>query len=213
MHISPYPGSGIVLTATVTPGANWGWASVNIYRMWNYDSMFIWCTEMDADVSAGYDGTTPNDAYALDANGNVTGLNAIRIYIRAYMIGQTVGDVPVSGTVNNIPIPNTSSLYKQAAGLSVPLSTETTIFNVSGSGYCDYISLTVAPVGGCHVTELKVYCDNNLSLDENYSALSNFGYGSATPRISLTQYGANAQCTIVISIRFEFKQSLKITAY
>ena len=111
MHISPYPGSGIVLTATVTPGANWGWASVNIYRMWNYDSMFIWCTEMDADVSAGYDGTTPNDAYALDANGNVVGLNAIRIYIRAYMIGQTVGDIPVSGTVNNIPIPNSGTLY------------------------------------------------------------------------------------------------------
>ncbi len=212
MSISPYPGSGVIITATVTPGANWGWASVNIYRMWNYDSMFIWCTEMDADVSAGYDSTVPNDAYALDANGNVIGQNGIRIYIRAYMIGQTVGDVPVSGTVNNIPIPNTSSQMVQTNS-SVPAgASPTVISSVNGSGYCDQIIATVAAAASCSATIIEVVCDGNIVWGFSFAQLNNFGFTGSTPHVTLSLYGAITQCVLLLTKRFEFKQNLTIQA-
>lgn len=219
MRISPYPGSGAIITATVTPGANWGWASVNIYRMWNYDSMFIWCTEMDADVSAGYDGTTPSDAYALDATGNVIGQNAVRIYIRAYMMGQTVGDVPVSGTVNNIEIPNSSTSIN-ANGVTCPAGSPgavTNILSVFGSGKLVYLTIdTSIPIcalsfiiDGVAFPAYNIIAGNGLSP----ALLNALGYNATTPNIQLIKYTAGDECFVAISIPIEFKQSFVLTGY
>ena len=81
-------------------------------------------------MKTGYDITEPYDAYYSLAAGVTWLPNTVREWARIVQKGQTVGDLPVSGTVNNIEIPHSSSvsLLNQ-----VTLSTdaETTLADIS----------------------------------------------------------------------------------
>lgn len=106
LRYSPHPGLGPVNTVTITPAATWGWVGVDIEEMWNYDSLFIWVFSCQADVSWGYDATLPFDGHESTDAGATWEDMAIRPFIRVVYTGETPGDVPVSGIVNNIPLPN-----------------------------------------------------------------------------------------------------------
>lgn len=108
IYISPQAGMGPILSATLTVPASApaDWRSVTIRRFWNYDSMFIYVIADNANYPRlGYDSGTPYDYhYSTDA---VTWTPAsVRIWIKVDMTAMTVGDLPVSGTINTVEIPN-----------------------------------------------------------------------------------------------------------
>jgi hypothetical protein len=123
LSMSPRPGMGPIASVTITPGSSWDWAVGWIHAHWNYDSLFIWVSACSSDVSYGYDATAPLDMYRSDDSGATWYWTEFRLFIRVAMASLTVGDLPVSGTVNTIEIPALSSA-RQARSLSVPAGSE-----------------------------------------------------------------------------------------
>lgn len=146
INLSVNIGTGLVKTVTVTPGsddADWYSADVNI--MWNFDSMFIWSDRTASGATIGYDNLNPEteDAFFSDDD-NVTWAKdtggARRIWFKIDLVAMTIGDLPVTGTMNTIPIPNDAS---SSDGAATPLTGGdiTTIFTVNGSGTISLILL------------------------------------------------------------------------
>lgn len=108
VHISPFPESGTAYQANVVvpAGGVAAWRAANFDLFWNYDSMFIWWFESAGAVRFAYDEELPWDAYAGSPVGIIYVTVDRRYWVRVLMAGETPGDVPVSGTVNVVEIPN-----------------------------------------------------------------------------------------------------------
>jgi len=112
VNICPFPESGTLYTANIVVPAGGGaaWRAAAFDLFWNYDSMFIWWYEqLIGDVEYGYDVEQPWDGYWGGPTGIIWVTRDLRYWVRVLMAGQTPGDVPVSGTLNVVPIPNTVS--------------------------------------------------------------------------------------------------------
>ncbi len=109
VHISPFPESGTSYTANIVvpAGGAAAWRAATFNLFWNYDSMFIWWSEaLAGDVEYAYDLGLPWDAWGGSPTGIIWLTRDMRYWVRVLMAGETPGDVPVSGTVNSIVIPN-----------------------------------------------------------------------------------------------------------
>lgn len=108
VNLSPYPESGILHTANIVVPAGGGiaWRPALFRLFWNYDSMFIWWYCVQPNVLMAYDLEEPNDAYTGDIDTTAWQPLNQRRWVRVEMTGETPGDVPVSGTLNTVPIPN-----------------------------------------------------------------------------------------------------------
>ena len=108
VYISVQPSMGYTATANVVvpPGGAAAWRSANFDRMWNYDSLFIFVVGSTADMKWAYDVAIPYDGYSSADDGATWIHENHRMWFRVVMKGETAGDVPVSGTINNIEIPN-----------------------------------------------------------------------------------------------------------
>ena len=134
LSFSPHPCLGPLYTITITPGAAWAWAWAVFHEMWNYDSLFIWVSRCDVDVSYGFDAVQPQDAHITATAGAAWTPLAFRLYIRVDLRGETPGDVPVSGTVNTIEIPSVGSEMAADTIAAVPSNVVTTICIAEGAG-------------------------------------------------------------------------------
>lgn len=105
LAVTPHPGLGPVKWGILTPGVEWGWYGIDIDEMWNYDSMFIYAYYV-VTTDIGYDTLQLYDAHISDDAGATWTEQQRRYYVRAIVSGETPGDVPVSGIVNTIRIPN-----------------------------------------------------------------------------------------------------------
>ena len=213
VYISPHPSMGYVASATVTIPAGGGdaWRSATFNRMWNYDSLFTFylCSNINAVVA--YDVGIPYDAYdSADSGATWTHDNA-RAHVRVIMKGETVGDVPVSGTLNVVEIPAGSS---EVDGLSqeCPADTETTLVTVDGAGTCDCVWYIVAAAASSDDVILRVYCDGTLAFNRSPEFLNTWGLAASTPKITLVLYAADGACTILLSKIFSFRRQLRVTA-
>ena len=233
LRYSPHPCLGPFGEVTITPAAAWAWQAFVIEAMWDYDSLFIWLHEIGDDVDWAYDAELPYDGHespccaiedeaACRAAGcfwdgdscNPGGTWAdwdARPFIRAVYTGETPGDVPVSGIINNIPIPSTSSILG-VADEDLPDGVDTQIYALEGAGYCDYIEFIVDAAANSHWTTVYIYCDGELAAAWGFDVMSALGCVATTPTISLATYGANARCCFLIHKRFEFRRSLEIRA-
>lgn len=205
---------------TITPGATWAWVSGNVEQIWNYDSLFVWVYECDADVSWAYDVVQPYDSHALFEMGTLWVDLGIRPFIRAVYTGETPGDVPVSGVVNNIRIPNTSSGQIWATNVAVPADTETTLAVFEGAGTCNLIIVTVAASADSDDTRIEVFCDGRFIHDHlglafmaEFSEMNAYGITASTPGVSLTKYTADGFCCAVITREIDFRRELRIAGY
>jgi len=134
LNISPHPCLGPLYTVDITPGAVEGWWGANFRQMWNYDSLFIWITDVEALVSWWYDAFQPHDGHE-SANFGVTWAAANnRPFIRVVYSSETPGDVPVSGIVNTIEIPSTATEAASGHDAAVPTELVTTICTAVGAG-------------------------------------------------------------------------------
>ena len=210
LAISPHPCLGPFAYEMITPGATWGWVSGFRETMWNYDSLFIWVYECSADVSWAYDAVQPHDGHwSTDAGATWADL-AIRPFIRAVYTGETPGDVPVSGILDVIILPNESS-SRVMESQAIPTPAETTLVNLDGAGWCDLIFAWVDAAANSQVTLIRVYCDGNAAFAERFNDLNTRGHVATTPVVSLLSYAADGLCVLQLSKRFEFRRNLTIT--
>lgn len=211
LRYSPHPCLGPIGEVTIFPLATWSWRGIAIREMWDYDSLFIWVYDSSPDVRWGYDAEQPFDGHDSDDVGATWDDLDIRPFIRATYTGETPGDVPVSGIVNNIPIPSVSSEYQTEDVLLVP-GVITWIIDIHGIGFVDLIKMRVNALANGHQTGFGIYCDDALAFYQTLPDLNAEGFTPDTPSISLTAYGANALCALLLTKRFEFRRRFQLYA-
>jgi len=212
LSFSPHPGIGPLYTVTVTPGAAWAWVPVDFEQMWNYDSLFIWVSACSADVSWGYDAVLPYDGHQSTDTGATWLSVDSRPFIRAVYTGESAGDVPISGIVNNIPIPNVGSVTDIEGG-AITAGVITDIGEVEGAGYVDLVYVRVNANANSEQTRVSIFCDDNLAFRLTFFGLFGMGASPLSPRISLALYDENGICAMSIQKRFEFRTLFKVQAF
>jgi len=206
------PDGGVIKTCTES------WASIvdgwypllglsNFY--WNYDSLFIGLVAGTANPVSMYDTTTPYDAYTSADDGVTWSTQDRRWYVDITSIGGTVGDIPISGTVNTVEIP-TLSAQVVSGWLSVANNTETVIATVYGAG--TLISILFRAVHDD--SECRIYVDGTLIANWIPSQINGFGFGAYTIGVSLTKYAADAaENDIWITLPYKFRRSIEVRGF
>jgi hypothetical protein len=213
VKFSPAPGMGAVYTvsASVAAGSSAAWRYIDVKKFWNYDSMFIWASfDNDTYGRVGYDTGTPYDYYYSIDEATWTP-DSYRFWFYVTISGETVGDLPVSGTINAVNLPSTSSRYATVF-LDIPANTETTLITIKGAGYSDMIICEAGAQSYSEYTKFRVYCDGNLAFEYAPNQLNSVGFVASSPGISLLKYASGGYCSFSITRRFEFRNSLKVTA-
>lgn len=212
LRYSPHPGMGPIGEVIITPGVEWAWVAANIEEMWNYDSIFIWISTISVDVSWAYDVVLPYDGHQSTDTGATWLSVDSRPFIRIPFTGETAGDVPISGIVNNIPIPNVGSVVTEKA-VVVPIGVETDVAEINGAGYVDLFTFTAITQANTHLTFLRVLCDDRTAFNFNFLELvEDMGMGVHTPNISVTRYERDGNCVMMVNKRFEFRRKFVLQA-
>ena len=104
------PGYPPIWQGSVTIPAGFDdWLAITPKIWWAYDSILVVAIADSNDVLFMYDTGAPYDAWYFGTNwSEYTPVNA-RYWFKITIYGQTTGDIPVSGTVNTIQIPNTAA--------------------------------------------------------------------------------------------------------
>ena len=211
LSYAPQPGIGAVGSVTITPTTGWNWGAQVVKRFWNYDSLFVWISACSADVSWGYEDIAVDESLESSDSGVTWLPGHFKLYARAAIQSATVGDLPVSGTVNNVPIPGTASLGT-GAGVNVPGSSTATILTINGAGYCDLITYEISAAAASDDCKLKIECDGVEVFNVAPVTLNAYGFGSSSPGISLGKFTTDGICALWITHRWEFRRSLVIKA-
>jgi len=113
-YFSPTPGIGSLFSAEVTvpPGADEAVRIGNVRRIWHYDSLFVYALSSSPEIQYAYDVDKPRDAFQSEDSGITWFYYPRRFHFRISMHGQTCGDLPVSGTINTIPVLDRGFTYK-----------------------------------------------------------------------------------------------------
>jgi len=219
LRYSPHPCLGPIGEVALVPAAAWAWQAFDIEEMWNYDSLFIWVHECEANVDWAYDAVEPYDGHEYTVTalpfedlGETWEDIAIRPFIRVVYAGETPGDVPVSGIINIIPIPSSSSESATIDKLFV-LGAQRLVVEVEGAGYCDYIKVIVRAAADSHETWIYVYCDDVQAFREVFDEASGEGHTTSTPTVSIPLYAEDGECVMLIHKRFEFRRRLQVRSY
>jgi len=212
LRYSPHPCLGPFGEVTIVPAAGWAWQAFVIEEMWNYDSLFIWVYEAEANVDWAYDAVLPFDGH-LSADVGVTWSDmAIRPFIRAVYTGETPGDVPVSGVINNVRIPNTSAGELRGTENTLP-GIEVILATIDGAGTCDYVLFTTLAQVAAEQTEVRVYADGAFAFRMILSAMNADGFTPSTPGCSLTTYAVGGVCGCVITRQIDFRRQLTFAVF
>lgn len=216
-YIAPIIGYGAIYSGTVTVAAGGGGAfraSGNVHIPWNYDSMFVWWYTSGADIQVGYD-SSEDDNFTSTDSGATWAVGATRYWIKLQMYAQTIGDLPVSGTINNVPIPSSSSATHSVAAEGIVATIDETVVTVNGAGYVDWIVFEVAAHADSEATSFAVKCDGTHAFFNGFLSFSSaniMGYSASSPKLSLLTYGADALCVMQLEQVFHFKNKLEIIA-
>ena len=226
LSFSPHPCLGPLYTVTTTPGAAWAWVFVPFHEMWNYDSLFVWLSRCDADVSYGYDAELPYDWHQSADGGATWGEVDRRLYIRAVYTGETPGDVPVSGTINTIEIPSTASTMASYTGRVVPSNAVEMICEAEGAGTMFEARLvletsaapTAGPAPPAVWYQLRLIadgflCSNTNNRDLTQSCVATSGRSSKGEFYQCAVQDPAWDCTVlIVRLPLKFRRSLALHA-
>jgi len=210
IYISPYPGLAPIITATLTVPADAyaDWRSVPIYKFWNYDSLFIWIIgDSDSYPRVMRDSEEPYDYY-YSTDGTSWTPGNLRWWIRLDMAGQTVGDLPVSGTLNTIEVPNVST-YVESGEVAVPPGEEVTVAEVSGAGRMINCFFRT----GYNGISYRIYIDDVKVWDSSMIWLKDYGLDNAEEKLRLLKYDETNDIYALWDTRpFPFTRKLEVRA-
>lgn len=213
VYISPDPSLGYVAKADVTvPSlASEAWRSATFKRMWPYDKLFIFVVGSVSGVKwAMDDGTAENrDAYLSSDAGASWDYGSARFHFQVSMKGQTVGDLPVSGTVSTVEIPHSGS-YIDTGYVTVPsqATPETTVLTVNGAGYCENFIWETTHDD----VILRIYTDGYQAGAVKASSWEARGFNASTPKHALTKFQDGLSCFGVEAVKYEFTRLFEIRA-
>lgn len=215
LSLSPFPSLGPLASVTVTPGSDWGWSSVNYRKMWSYDSLFIWVSSIGSDVSYGYDEAGDPDGYGSDSEQTEWTAENRRYSIRVEGKGFTPGDIPVSGTLNMIKIPSTTTSHK-AAVLTVDSKAEKYDTPQLCAGTLLIAIFRAIDVNARDYLWPRIKCDgvNVLPIDASFSGWHDQILTQYTPGITIGVYDTtNDYYNLIVTLPFEFTRKLEVGFY
>ena len=214
VYIAPFIGAGALYMENIVVPAGGGpalrYAAFNI--MWEYDSMFIWVVCSNAQTEIGYDSNTPYDAFTSTDIGATWAYLNFRYAFVATMKAMTVGDIPVSGTINTIEIPNVATVYIEGPANLVVLGNIYPLVDFYGMGYTDLMEFSVTANPSAEFTWFRIYCDERLVYEFMFQELNARGYTAGTPGVSLLAYAADGVCVALITKRFDYRQRFRVDA-
>ena len=202
---------GEIGTVTITPGADWDWKEANVRKLWNYDALFIWVKTCDADVSFGYDTVTSQEGFYSTDSGVTWISSTSRYYIRAVMKGETVGDLPVSGTINTVEIPNLAGV-RQNQLITVPAASIVYDTVQPGSGRLLVAYFIAWTSGARDNLRPRILCDGVSVLPFAWTFEGwSFGISTTSIGITLSQWDTTEhRYVICVLIPYPFKRSLQL---
>lgn len=215
VYISPFIGCGVVQQANlvIPPGGAAAWRAAAFNLVWNYDALFIWAVCSTVALRIGYDTGTPYDSYDSANQGLDWVHQDRRMWARVIMKGETAGDVPVSGTLNTIPIP-TRGTMAEAAGVEVNIATWQTLQDMLGAGKLCYLWFRVLPETNSHNVWVALFADD-MTTPAWYAPLTTLnsdGFTPSTPGVSLTTWAENQLCVLWVTLPIEFRHRLRLAA-
>lgn len=214
VYITPFIGRAHLHLATITvpAGGEADWRAADFNLWWNYDRLLVVLVTSSTDIQFAHDGGEPYDRYTRETSTADWEPQDSRIWIKSNYSGETPGDMPISGIVNAISIPNVSQerQYKEA---TISADTETTLFTVRGVGYCDHIIFYVPAHADSHQTEIRVYCDGTNVYWMGLDSLNAYGITASTPGTSLLKYDVDGDCSLLVTHKLEFQHDFSVRAY
>jgi len=223
VKVAPFVGFAPVWTGTITVPAGFGpdWISVTFRRPWLYDSMFIWVkTDSASGIYLAQNIASYDKADAFDSSDEVFWSEAeYNWWIKVYQAGETVGDLPVTGTVSTVNLPVQSSGASGGTVL-VPAGGTATALEVKG---CGVVENLVLYSNYCNMY-VRIYCDDQLQLIDpllvahdtlqfnNWqAAVSSVGVGV---NVILSKYDTtNNRYCFQLNIKFQFRRNFKVVFY
>lgn len=219
VYISPHPTMGYIASAVVTipAGGAWAWRSATFNRMWLFDKLFIFVVCSTADTKYAYDADSDWDGYSSSDSGATWTVGLWRFWFRAVFKGQTVGDIPIAGTVNTIEIPAIGSELTEA-GVSVPNATETQVLSKAGAGTllkAKLFFLTTTAPSDTVFYKLNVYADGVLAYSVSNRDLtqSETATSGRSSEGEFYQLAVTAESRLTLRVPVKFKRQLVLKAY
>ena len=221
IRYSPHPCLGPFGEVLITPLAGWSWVGAAVEEMWNYDSLFIWVSGCLAGADLGYDAVEPFDGHeSADAGATWADVDN-RLFIRAVYTGETPGDVPVSGIINNIPVPSTGAVKTTVAPINVLDSMLTTLVTREGAGTMLQARIWgrqyVVPNHWVVYYRMDIYADGIRAItvdnmDITQSPIAGTGRSSMGEFLNYMD-GADAYYRMNLRIPIDFRRSLRIRVF
>jgi len=218
IHIqySPHPCIGHFREGVLTPAAGWAWQALNIEEMWNYDSLFIWVQRCDFGVSYAYDAVQPYDGHSSDVDGDQWSDQAIRLFIRVIYTGETPGDVPVSGIINVVRIPNSALGAPTPLPVAMPNNAWTAIVEYRAPGELLQLEVmfdtVVVPAAGVEYM-LRIEADGNAGVDVGNRQLTQ-SVIAAFGRCSMGEFFQDGTNTYLwVRLPIEYRRRLLISGF
>ena len=214
VYIAPFIGAGALYmrNIVVPPGGGEAFRTATFNVMWEYDSMFIWVLSSDANMSVAWDILGDGDWWSSTDSGATWIYIARRLHAVAYVYGVTVGDIPVSGTINVVIIPNVATVYIEGPANLVALGVALDLVDFYGMGYTDLMEFSVTANPSSEFTWFRIYCDERLVYEFRFDQLNDRGYTAGTPGVSLLAYAADGVCVALITKRFDYRQRFRVDA-
>ena len=207
---TPQPGMGPVFTSTFTPGTDWSWCGNALDVFWPYDSCFIYILSCGASVQWAYDLTEPYDGRGSVNQGQTWMRWDARPWIRLPLTMETVGDIPVSGTLSTVQLPTAAS-GASSGSTTVPAGATVTILTLDGPGRNLHLELYT----NLYTMNFRVLCDGRFlyaagGYEITAQMLYNDGYTASTYGFQLLKYNATAGQVNVFAITFPFEWKCKL---
>jgi len=216
VNISPEPGIRETYTAVIAVPALQApaWLSATFNIMWDRDSLFIFLYTDSGNAQWATDVELNFDAYRSGNYGDTWTSENWRLWIRVNFVGETAGDVPVSGTISVVEIPAVAACY-ESAWVNVPNGVQTPILTIVGAGTLIQAQLrfttVVAPgIGVQYVMILYadgVYAFWYSNRDATQSMLAASGRSSCAEF-----YADNIVTVLTVRVGIKFKRTLELRA-
>jgi len=211
---SPFPTIAPYKTVNVTIPGNYGpdWLTADCLINWPFDSLFI-TVSAEVVASLGYDEYAPYDAYYSTDGGETWTPQNRRYWIKVDMYAQTVGDVPVSGTITTIPVrTSTTSIMQKMDVLEAGAQTNLITINEPGKNLALWMN-------GSHDKDLvwtvtldseKVWWPFRLDYF-SFNHFRSFKLASPNPLMGLHDYTEDGFCGVYVAVPFEWQKKAVVT--
>jgi len=217
VHVTPYVGGGDIWSGTLVVGAKTALAPHPVHPkiFWSFDSMFIWVETPTDGLCLAYDKGEPYDCYEYALEAPPWRPSPLRPWIKVWMNGQTVGDIPVSGTLTTVEVPGLTTT-RQEVYLNVPPNSE--LYDTVQRGMGEVLIVIFSVTSDVVLSRLRprIRIDGQQVLPFNASMGNWYAQlvSENTPGITIGRWDTTTHhYTLVVTLPLSFKETLEVGYY